>query len=100
MMIQLGIIGDEHVWKATLTELFSAALKSASLNGTCHPFEVLPENMPNAILGLAALGFRGLAVTGPYGQGIIPHLAGTSQMARLIGSVNTIVCADGGFWGY
>ena len=44
--------------------------------------------------------FRGLNVTIPYKQAVIPLLDHVDESAALIGAVNTIVNRDGILWGY
>lgn len=47
------------------------------------------------VAGAVRAGFRGLNVTHPFKQAVLPHLDGLADEARAIGAVNTIVCADG-----
>jgi len=52
---------------------------------------------PEALDGfLSARGFRGLNVTIPYKQAVIPHCAELSDEAKDIGSVNTLVVREDG----
>ena len=44
--------------------------------------------------------FRGINVTIPYKQAVIPYLDSISQRAKSIGAVNTVVCRDGLLYGY
>lgn len=52
---------------------------------------VHPDAVPQAVRGLAALGFRGANVTVPHKQVVIPVLDATEQTAELLNAVNTIV---------
>lgn len=45
-------------------------------------------------------GFRGLNVTFPYKQAVLPHLTALSENAQAVGAVNTIVFRDGGRFGH
>lgn len=49
---------------------------------------------------LEAAGFRGLNVTFPYKQAVLPHLTALSENARAVGAVNTVVFRDGGRFGH
>ena len=49
---------------------------------------------------LKARQFRGLNVTIPYKETVIPLLDHISDEARQIGAVNTVVNRDGTLWGY
>lgn len=49
---------------------------------------------------LEAREFRGLNVTIPYKQAVIPWLEGLDPSAAAIGAVNTVVNRNGRLWGY
>ena len=59
--------------------------------------ELTPEELPAF---LAARSFRGINVTIPYKQAVIPYLDGIDDTARAIGAVNTVVNRDGKLYGY
>ena len=59
--------------------------------------ELTPEELPAF---LAARSFRGINVTIPYKQAVIPYLDGIDDTARAIGAVNTIVNRGGKLYGY
>jgi len=64
-----------------------------------EPYELL-ELAPEAVGPFLQEGnFRGINVTIPYKQAVIPHLDGISETAREIGAVNTIVRRDGKLYG-
>ena len=64
-----------------------------------EPYE-LRELAPGEVEGfLRASGFRGINVTIPYKQAVIPYLDGISETARAIGAVNTIVRRNGKLYG-
>lgn len=44
--------------------------------------------------------FRGINVTIPYKEDVIPHLSYISEQAKRIGAVNTVVNRDGSLYGY
>lgn len=52
---------------------------------------VHPDDLPAAIRGLPALGFRGVNVTIPHKEAVIPLLDEIDPAAKIIGAVNTIV---------
>ncbi len=56
--------------------------------------------MEEILSQVEAAGFRGLNVTFPYKQAVIPHLTALSENARAVGAVNTIVFRDGGRYGH
>jgi shikimate dehydrogenase len=53
-------------------------------------FEVVPENLGDAMRGLRALGFRGGHCADPHKQAVIPLLDRTTDTAAMIGAVNLI----------
>src|SRR5262249_8889081 len=68
--------------------------------GAYLPLAVKPERLPEAIRGLAALGFAGCNVTIPHKEAVLPLLDRVDPVARRIGAVNTIVVgADGSLSG-
>ncbi|MDR1765043.1 MAG: hypothetical protein LBR77_02910 [Lachnospiraceae bacterium] len=54
----------------------------------------------DAVRGAFALGIKGMNVTFPYKQAVIPYLAEIDETARAMGAVNTLVRTEHGFKGY
>lgn len=91
----LGLIGWP-VSHSLSPAMHNAALATAGINGIYLPLPVAPERLAAALRGLPALGFRGVNVTIPYKQAVMPHLDSLDAAARAIGAVNTLVFdADG-----
>ena len=89
--MEYGCIG-EH-----LGHSFSAEIHRALSD---HPYlirEVAKEELDSFMI---ARDFRGINVTIPYKEDVIPHLHWISEQAREIGAVNTIVNRDGNLYGY
>ena len=59
--------------------------------------ELTPEELPAF---MAARSFRGINVTIPYKQAVIPYLDGIDETARAIGAVNTVVNRNGKLYGF
>ena len=59
--------------------------------------ELTPEELPAF---MAARPFRGINVTIPYKQAVIPYLDWIDDTAREIGAVNTVVNRDGKLYGF
>ena len=59
--------------------------------------ELTPEELPAF---MAARAFRGINVTIPYKQAVIPFLDEIDETARAIGAVNTVVNRNGKLYGY
>ncbi|MEH7093797.1 shikimate dehydrogenase [Neobacillus vireti] len=64
------------------------------------PFQVMDEDLHDAVNGLRALGAVGFNVTIPHKSKIIPFLDEVDELAASIGAVNTVVNQDGKLIGY
>lgn len=71
--------------------MHNAAAADLGLNLAYLPLPVAPDELPDAVRGLAALGFRGVNVTVPHKQAVLPLLDELTGAAQAIGAVNTIV---------
>lgn len=90
-----GIFGHpvEHTFSPGM---HNAAFAALGLDGCYVPFAVRPEDLGRAVRALVPLGIRGLNVTVPHKEKVIPFLDELSEEARLIGAVNTIEVRDDG----
>lgn len=76
----------------SLSPLFQTfLLQKAGLNGVYVPFEVKPESIGDAVIGLRSLGICGANITVPLKQEIVPFLDDISPEAKFIGAVNTVI---------
>ncbi|HTN90973.1 MAG TPA: shikimate dehydrogenase [Sorangium sp.] len=75
-----------------------AGYRALGLDFTYIPFAV--TDVEGATRGMRALGIRGLGVSMPYKQAVIPLLDEIDPVAARIGAVNTIVNEDGRLRGY
>jgi len=71
-------------------------LEEHGLPGRYVLLPVKPERLADALKGLVALGFRGVNVTTPHKQAVMPLLDHVDPMATKIGAVNTIVVEPDG----
>lgn len=88
----IGLIG----WP--VSHSFSPAMHNAAaadlgLNWAYVPLPVRPDDVKTAVRGLAAAGFRGINITVPHKQAVIPLIDVVEAGAKAIGAVNTIVFA-------
>lgn len=86
----IGLIG----WP--VSHSFSPAMHNAAavdlgLDFVYVAMPVHPDDVVTAVRGFPALGFRGINVTVPHKQTVIPLLDETEAGAQAIGAVNTIV---------
>jgi shikimate dehydrogenase len=66
-----------------------------------HPFDVRPEDLPQAVSALKIMGIKGVNVTIPHKERIIPLLDELDPEAEAIGAVNTVILtSDGRLIGY
>lgn len=79
-------------------KMHNAAFKYMNLPYTYVSFE--PDNIEDTIKAMKNLGIRGLGVTMPFKQAIIPYLDDLDSAAREIGAVNTVVNEEGRLKGY
>lgn len=56
---------------------------------------VTPENLVDAVKGIRALGVRGISVTTPHKETIVPLLDEVDADGEMIGAVNTVVPKEG-----
>ena len=92
-----GIIGDpvDHSLSPVIQ---NAAFEALRLNFVYAAFPA--KDVEAAVKGMRSLGLRGLNVTVPHKQTVIPFLDALDDHARLIGAVNTIVNEGGKLKGY
>ncbi|MDD8017591.1 MAG: shikimate dehydrogenase [Bacteroidota bacterium] len=95
----LGIIG--HRLSHTLSPaMHTAAFKKLNLDYVYGVMDVQSDFLPGAISSMSALNFRGVNVTVPHKQAVVPFLDEISKEAKIIGAVNTIVHNNGKLIGY
>jgi shikimate dehydrogenase len=94
-----GIIGNpvEHTQSPTIQ---NSLAELVDINVGYVPFLVEDGRLEDAIKGAYALNIQGLNVTVPYKNEVIKYLVDIDEMAKNIGSVNTLVRVEGGFKGY
>jgi len=89
--MEYGLIG-EH-----LSHSFSAVIHKKIASYSYELKEVSPEELSGFMQEKA---FKGINVTIPYKQAVIPYLDEIDETARQIGAVNTVVNRGGKLYGY
>ena len=94
-----GIFGHpvEHTFSPGM---HNAAFAKIKLNACYVPFAVAPADLEKAVKAIVPLGIRGLNITIPHKERIIPFLDDLTDDARMIGAVNTIEVAKGKLIGH
>jgi shikimate dehydrogenase len=93
------VIGDpiEHSLSPTIQ---NAAFQEKNLDSIFLAFKVAEANVKNALIGMRALGIRGMNVTMPNKNAVIAHLDDMDDTAKFLGSVNTISNENGKLKGF
>ena len=77
-------------------QMHNAAFVARQMNWRYLAFGVPPERVQEAVAALPALGLRGVNVTVPHKQAVMPHLHHWTAAAEAIGAVNTIIVGEDG----
>ena len=91
-----GIIGNP-VAHSLSPLMHNAAFAALGLNKAYVAFPV--TDVAAALAGLKALGIRGVSVTIPHKQAVLPYLDTIDPVAAKIGAVNTLVMRDNALHG-
>jgi shikimate dehydrogenase len=94
-----GVIGDP-IAHSMSPLMHNSAFHDNGINAEYVKFHVKKEQLPEAILGMKALGIKGVNVTVPHKEHVMPLLDGIDPLAEAIGAVNTIVSENGKLIGY
>ncbi|MCB1202726.1 MAG: shikimate dehydrogenase [Verrucomicrobiae bacterium] len=79
--------------------MIEPAFRAMGLDWRYLTLEVRPEDLPAAVAGARAFGFRGFNCTIPHKVEVIKHLDGLGESASLMGAVNCVVNREGRFIG-
>lgn len=79
--------------------MMEKAFAAAGLDWRYLTLEVTPEDLPAAVAGMQAMGFRGGNFTIPHKVAVTAHLKRLTEAAELMGAVNCIFAEDDGFVG-
>lgn len=94
----LGVIGHP-IAHSLSPRMHNAGFAADGADYAYVAMDVEPENLDEAVRGLAALGFVGFNVTMPHKENIIPLLDRIDEPARVSRAVNTVVIRDGELYG-
>ncbi|MFM7200536.1 MAG: shikimate dehydrogenase [Myxococcota bacterium] len=79
--------------------MYNLLFESMGINSVYVPFEVEPESLPRALVGLRALGLQGVHLTAPFKEAVVPYLDRLSREAAAIGAVNVVLNTRGMLYG-
>ena len=95
MTILVGLIGWP-LGHSVSPAMHNAAFLGLGLDGRYEALPVPPEQVAELVRNLPARGFRGVNVTIPHKQAVMPLMDELSEAAQRIGAVNTIVVEPDG----
>lgn len=97
--IILGVFG--HPVEHSLSPaMHNAAIAALGLHYVYIPFSVPPEDIGPAIRSLVPLGIRGVNLTIPHKESVLPFLDAVAPEAKAVGAVNTVLNEGGRLSGY
>lgn len=94
----LGVLGDPLAFTLSPV-LHRAGLAALGIAGESEALRTPIEMLPARLNELAARGLRGVNLTHPLKEVVLPLLARVSEPARRARSVNTVTFDDGGWTG-
>ena len=95
----LALIGDP-VGHSLSPAMHNASFAADGLDYVYVALKVGAEDVPEAVGGAAALGFRGLNVTMPHKRAVLPLMEDLDEGSRVSGAVNTVVIEGSRLRGY
>lgn len=94
-----GIFG--HPVKHSLSpNMHNSAFEALGLDSVYVAFDIEPEDIGEATNAIRTMGLKGINITIPHKQTIIPHLDEVSPDAKLTGAVNTVKNEGGKLTGF
>jgi shikimate dehydrogenase len=94
-----GVIGDPIVHTLS-PAMQNAAFEAAGLDAAFLAFHVPTGGAESAVRGMRSLGIRGLNVTMPHKDAVLPFLDEADETAQVLGSANTIFNESGRLRGF
>ncbi len=94
-----GIIGHP-ISHSFSPAMHNAAFAERGIDAIYVPFPIAPDEIEVGLRGLKSAGVRGVNVTLPHKQAVIPLLDEVGEAAVVIGAVNTIDFSNGSTRGY
>ena len=93
-MIKLGLVG-EKLSHSKSHEIHGEIMKQNGITGTYEMIELPKKTFTQDFKAIKNAGYRGVNITIPYKEAVIPLLDEISPQAKYIGAVNTVLFQDG-----
>jgi shikimate dehydrogenase len=97
-MEALFAVAGNPILKSRSPEIMNAAFRARTVPAVYT--RIAASGTADIIDTAKSMGIKGLNITAPFKEVIIPYLDDLDRDARTIGSVNTVVDEDGGLKGY
>lgn len=94
-----GVIGDP-IGHSLSPMIHNAAFRKLGLDAVYLPFRVPREHLTQFLDDAPALGIRGLSVTIPHKEAVLPRLTDADASTEGVGACNTMVWDDRAIHGY
>ena len=94
-----GVIGDP-IGHSLSPMIHNAAFRAAGINAVYVPFRVPREHLLQFLDDAPELGIRGLSVTIPHKESVLPRLTESDAATKGIGACNTLVWDGNDVQGY
>lgn len=98
-MLKFGLVG-EKLSHSLSPQIHDEIMKQRGINGTYEILEFSKDTFAEDFNQLKNAGYRGVNITIPYKETVIPLLDDISQQAKYIGAVNTVLFQCGRAKGY
>jgi shikimate dehydrogenase len=93
-MLKLGLVG-EKLSHSRSPEIHAEIMKQKGIEGIYELLEFPKDSFVEDFNALKTSGFRGVNVTIPYKESVLPLLDEISQQSKYIGAVNTVLFQNG-----
>ncbi len=93
-MLKLGLVG-EKLSHSQSPQIHAEIMKQKGIDGTYEILEFSKDDFSQSFNALKNSDYRGVNVTIPYKESVLPLLDDISQQAKYIGAVNTILFKNG-----
>jgi len=96
--LELAVLGDPLAYTRS-PDLHRAALRAVGRSGDSRAVRTPAADLSARLRELSALGVRGINLTHPLKEAVLPLLSRVSDRSRATRSVNTVGLEAGGWWG-
>jgi Shikimate 5-dehydrogenase len=94
VMLKFGLVG-EKLSHSQSPQIHAEIMKQLGIAGTYELLELPKETLAKDFRALINNGYRGVNITIPYKESVIPLLDDISDQAKYIGAVNTVLFQNG-----